>query len=162
VTGVKPQHPETEFYWNSRHHQAGLSCADCHMERRTAAGGEVFTSHWLTSPLKHENKRCSECHTPNQQIEQVMLGVQDITYAKAREVENALQALLQRIEAAQAAGTVSPEALAQAKAFYMRGLTWWEWTAVSENSMGSHNWGEATANLNQAMEFIRQGEGLVP
>lgn len=162
LTGVKPQHPETEFFWNSHHHLAGLSCADCHMERRTGPGGKAYVSHWLTSPLKHQNKRCSECHTPDQQIERVMLAVQDATYGQAREVEDALQALLRRIEAAQAAGTASPEALTQAKALFMRGLTWWEWTAVSENSMGAHNWNEARLNLNQAMEFVRQAGALIP
>lgn len=162
LTGVKPQHPETETFWNSHHHEAGLSCAECHMERRTAPDGKPFTSHWLTSPLKHESSSCNRCHDPRQQIHSVMLAVQDSVYSEARVVEEALNALLQRIEAAAAGGMVAPDALAQAKALYMRGLTWWEWTAVSENSMGIHNWTETRNNFAVAADFVQQANALLP
>lgn len=162
-TGVKPQHPETETFWNSHHHQRGVSCVDCHMERRTASDGRSYTSHWLTSPLKHETtSSCNRCHNERQQIHTVMLAVQDMVYDEARTVEESLNALLQRIEAAEAGGTAAPEALAQAKALFMRGLTWWEWTVVSENSMGVHNWSEAQMSLKAAAEFVQQANALLP
>lgn len=77
-------------------------------------------------------------------------------------MEESLNALLARIEAANTSGAVPADKLAQAKALYMRGLTWWEWTVVSENSMGVHNWDEARANLEQAAEFARQEAALLP
>lgn len=162
LTGVKPQHPETETYWNSHHHKAGLSCADCHMEKTADANGKIRSNHFLSSPLKQAKLSCSQCHPDSVQIDQVMVAVQDSVYAKARRVEDQLNAVLLKIQDANTSGAVSTGTLNQAKSLYMRGLTWWEWTAVSENSMGVHNWEEARTNLDAAEDFAKQAAALLP
>ena len=156
LTGVKPQHPELETYWESTHHRIGLSCADCHMEK-SAAGG--FTSHWLTSPLKFQNQKCNQCH---EDIQDLMLELQDEIYEQARAVEDILQKTLEGIEAAATNPGFPVETLDGVKTLFMRALTWWEWTAVSENSMGVHNWYAAQEQLETAEEWATEARSLLP
>lgn len=153
-TGVKPQHPELESYWDSTHHRQGLSCADCHMEK--SAG---HTSHWFSSPLKYDNPGCSACHDD---VTDLMLRLQDDIYEQARDVEDLLLYTLEGIEQANANASVPAEQLDLAKSLFMRALTWWEWTAVSENSMGVHNWAEASDQLDKAEELATEARSLVP
>lgn len=159
LTGVKPQHPETESYWGGPHHMLGMSCADCHMAKVADATGKSRPSHWLTSPLKNNITMCGKCHDD---VRSDLLDFQDAFYAKARSIEETLFILLQKIEAANASGLVPAGDLAEAKALYMRALTWWEWTAVSENSMGSHNGSEMNAQLDQARAFAEQALSKLP
>lgn len=159
LTGVKPQHPETESYWGGPHHMLGMSCADCHMAKSTNADGSPLTSHWLTSPLKDNVSACGACHDD---IETELFDYQDAFYAKAVAIESTLNTVLQKIEAQNANLTIPPADLASAKALFMRALTWWEWTAVSENSMGSHNGDEMHEQLDQAQEFADQANALLP
>jgi nitrite reductase (cytochrome c-552) len=159
ATGIKSQHPELESYWESTHHKLGLSCADCHMEKVTDDAGTAFTSHWLTSPLKHANARCTSCH---ENAAERMFSVQDEIYADARTVEDLLNTTLQSLQAASSNGLASPENLAEARTLYMRALSWWEWTAVSENSMGLHNWSAARQQLDTAADFADEARLLLP
>jgi len=159
LTGIKPQHPETEEYWGSVHYKMRMSCADCHMAKIQTPDGRTMTSHWLTSPLKNNTAKCAMCH---EDVTKDVLRVQDAIYAQARQVEDKLNTLLQKIEAAQKAGSPPAETLNQAKALYMRALTWWEWTAVSENSMGAHNPAGARAQLQTADDLASQALQLLP
>lgn len=159
LTGVKPQHPELEAYWGSPHHMLGMSCADCHMAKTTNSDGSPLTSHWFTSPLKNNVSACTACHDD---VKTELLAFQDAFYAKSRAVESKLNTVLQKIEAQNANLTIPPADLASAKSLYMRALTWWEWTAVSENSMGAHHGDEMNSQLDQAEEFADQANALLP
>lgn len=156
LTGIKPQHPELESYWGSTHHRQGLSCADCHMEK-SAQGGS--TSHWLSSPLKYDNPVCGECH---EDVTDLMLRLQDDVYEQARDVEDLLQVTLEGIDQATQDASVPMEQVETAKALFMRALTWWEWTAVSENSMGAHDWAGSKDQLDMAEELATEARALVP
>lgn len=145
--GIKPQHPEVEEYWGSVHHRLGMSCADCHMAKTRTADGRAYTSHWLTSPLKNNTQSCRDCH---ENVQAELFAVQDAFYAQARAVEELLFEVLQRIEAANASGAIPVDRLTRAKELYMRALLWWEWTAVSENSMGAHYPDQARQQLQYA------------
>lgn len=158
LNGIKPQHPETESYWGSSHHMLGMSCADCHMAKTTDVAGKSTASHWLTSPLKNNTTLCGQCHND---VQAELFAMQDAFYAKALDVQAALNALLTKIEAANTSGAVPAADLDAAKALYMRALTWWEWTAVSENSMGAHNANEMEAQLDRAQSFADQGLALM-
>lgn len=159
LTGVKPQHPETESYWGSSHHMLGMSCADCHMAPTQSAGGKEIKSHWLTSPLKNNTAGCAKCHDD---VQADLFALQDRIYAQAVEIETQLNSVLQRIEAANTSGAVPADQLAQAKALFMRGLTWWEWTVVSENSMGAHNADSTREQLDRARAFAHEAAELLP
>lgn len=159
LTGIKPQHPETEAYWGSSHHMLGMSCSDCHMAPMLTADGRSTRSHWLTSPLKNNIATCGQCHDD---AEAELLALQDDIYAQAREVERTLNTLLQKIEAANTSGDVPADRLLEAKTLFMRALTWWEWTAVSENSMGAHNADDARKQLDQAQRLADEALQLLP
>ncbi len=159
LTGVKPQHPETESYWGSSHHMLGMSCADCHMARATDALGKSSASHWLTSPLKNNTEMCGQCHND---VVSELFAMQDAFYDKALDVEDTLNTLLLKIQTANTSGAVPAADLSAAKALFMRALTWWEWTAVSENSMGAHNADEMNDQLDTAQELADQALDLLP
>ncbi|MBM4387452.1 MAG: ammonia-forming cytochrome c nitrite reductase subunit c552 [Deltaproteobacteria bacterium] len=154
LPGIKPQHPEVEFFWGGKHHTSGLSCADCHM-----AGGGGKTDHWLTSPLKQPAVTCGKCHgNPEKKIAET-IEKQDEIFAKAKEVVELLDAVLLKIEAG--AEGLSQDEFEEAKESFMRGLMWWEWTIVSENSTGIHNTAEAHENLENALTFAAAADSLL-
>ncbi len=49
---LKAQHPEFEIWSSGVHAESGVSCADCHMPYMRD-NGQKYTSHWVTSPMKH-------------------------------------------------------------------------------------------------------------
>lgn len=149
LNGIKAQHPETEFFWESKHYKAGATCRDCHMG--FVADGKP-RSHWFTSSLKQVPATCGKCHgSAAADYVKKVTDSQDLIMAKATAAENALDAVLTRIEAC-TAGTATCDAakLPTAKEAFMKGLLWWEFTVVSENSAGWHNPEEANTNLDTA------------
>ncbi len=156
LPGIKAQHPETEFYWESPHHKAGVACVDCHM-----AKGQGATSHWLTSPLKQPEATCGQCHGQAQQKVDQTLAMQDAIWAVAQDVEAALEEALLAIEAEIGTPTLPPEDLLEAKTLFMRALLWWEFTVVSENSMGMHDIAEVDGNLNMALDLALQAKEML-
>ena len=142
VTGIKAQHPETEFYWDSKHYKAGATCADCHMPKTGTQ-----SSHWYTSPLKYPKETCGKCHGDGQDNLSIVTTLQDGVMNQAKQVETDLDAVLTKLEALGSDPTFDAKKLAEAKGYYMRALFWWEFTVVSENSAGFHNAGEADTNL---------------
>ncbi|MDI7269767.1 MAG: ammonia-forming cytochrome c nitrite reductase subunit c552, partial [Myxococcota bacterium] len=154
VPGIKPQHPETEFYWGSTHHRAAVSCADCHMARGTAT-----SNHWMTSPLKAPAAACGSCHGGVEGKVAEVTATQERLMTRAAEVERELDAALTEIEAARTAAGV--EAPIEARRAFIRGLMFWEWTVVSENSAGWHNPTEAEENLRIAGNEARRARALL-
>jgi nitrite reductase (cytochrome c-552) len=58
---LKAQHPGYEVYTTGIHYERGVSCADCHMPYHSE-GGQKFTNHHMTSPLKYVASSCQVCH----------------------------------------------------------------------------------------------------
>lgn len=157
LPGIKAQHPETEFFWASPHYTLGVACSDCHM-----AKGANQTSHWFTSPFKQAKETCGKCHATDYatRVQTVRAG-QDATWNQAKLVEADLDKVLTKIEALATDTTFDPQKLAEAKALFMRGLLWWEWTIVSENSTGAHNPPEAKTNLDLAASEASKAKTLL-
>ena len=63
---LKAQHPDFEIWSGGVHAGSGVSCADCHMPYMKA-DGQKYTSHWVTSPMKHGKEACRTCHTQTDQ-----------------------------------------------------------------------------------------------
>jgi nitrite reductase (cytochrome c-552) len=163
TNGVKAQHPETEFYWGSKHYELGVACSDCHMAKGAGGGlDKPAKDHWLTSPLKQVASTCGNCHSgdADDKVKKVQEW-QDAFWAKSQQTEAALTDALKAIEAAKATGGTVTEAVAQASALFLRGLLWWEFTAVSENSTGAHNYSEGLENLGKADEFAKQAKAAL-
>jgi nitrite reductase (cytochrome c-552) len=58
---LKAQHPGYEMYMTGIHFERGVACADCHMPYHSE-GGQKFTNHHMTSPLKYIASSCQVCH----------------------------------------------------------------------------------------------------
>ncbi len=58
---LKAQHPGYEVFMTGIHYERGVSCADCHMPYHSE-GGQKFTNHHMTSPLKYIASSCQVCH----------------------------------------------------------------------------------------------------
>lgn len=152
LRGIKIQHPETEFFWESDHYKRGATCADCHMAKTTKE-----RSHWFTSPLKNPAQTCgATCHTANylDKIAEV-IPTQDLVMNQAKLIEQGLEVVLLKIDWIKVNDpTFDAAKLLAGKEAFMRGLLFWEYTVVSENSAGFHNPKEAKTNLDTAQAEI--------
>ncbi|MBS4008187.1 MAG: ammonia-forming cytochrome c nitrite reductase subunit c552 [Clostridium sp.] len=152
----KVQHPETELYWGSVHHQLGVSCADCHMPKRTAANGQLYTNHWLTGPLNFPEEACGRCHQQTgEELTNRVRAIQDDVYGLKQTVMTTMDAALDNFAAAQDAANVNEELLEEARQSYFMAHLYWEWIA-SENSVGFHNPAEAIKALETANRFATE------
>lgn len=159
LKGIKAQHPETEFFWESKHYKAGATCMDCHMGH---VADDKPRSHWFTSSLKMVPQTCGKCHgSATEGFVKKVTDAQDLVMAKAKTAEDGLDAVLTKIEELNAAGTYDAAKLLQAKEAFMKGLLWWEFTVVSENSAGWHNPEEANTNLDTAITQMNAAKALL-
>jgi len=166
---IKNQHPETELYWNSKHYEAGASCSECHMPE-VRRGGKTFRSHWMTSPYKYGNAQrfaafaaatkldasaakspCATCHE-----DRTAQGVaqQRAFYAAQGAVEKLLAASVTQLGAVRAAGKDTGADYAAALEAHRRAHAIWENLAVSENSMGFHNFEECMTSMAEAKKQV--------
>ncbi|MFO0568373.1 MAG: ammonia-forming cytochrome c nitrite reductase subunit c552 [Polyangiaceae bacterium] len=157
LPGIKAQHPETEFFWESKHYASGVACIDCHAAK-TATG----TSHFFSSPFKDPQGHCGKCHAGDyaQRVTTVK-GWQDQVWNQAKTVETSLDQVLTKIEALASDPNFDGQKLLEAKQLYMRALLWWEFTIVSENSTGAHNPAEAKTNLDTATTDLGKAKTLL-
>lgn len=161
LKGIKAQHPETEFFWESKHYKAGATCMDCHLGA-TEPGKP--RSHWFTSPLKQPEVTCgaATCHgSTAPDFAKKVIPIQDLVMNQAKTVELGLDAVLTKIEDLTKTGGYDATKLAQAKEHFMKGLLWWEFTVVSENSAGFHNPEEAKTNLDTAQASVDAAKALL-
>ncbi|MBI5575163.1 MAG: ammonia-forming cytochrome c nitrite reductase subunit c552 [Deltaproteobacteria bacterium] len=159
----KAQHPEAETFWNSRHDKAGASCQDCHMPKVKNAQGQVYTSHWQTSPRNYIKQTCltSKCH-PNLSEEQAVYEIDSVkSYIKGklRKSEFWLSMLIDKIVEGKKAG-VDAETIKQAQEQHQKAHILWEWW-TAENSDGFHNPDAARLSLTKSVEESRKGIKLI-
>jgi formate-dependent nitrite reductase cytochrome c552 subunit len=167
---IKSQHPETELYWDSVHYNGGASCSSCHMPE-VRRDGKTFTSHWLTSPYKYRDPQrwadfagatgldgasqprnpCTGCH--KDRTEQAIQEQQSFFAAQA-EVESRLAQSVNSIGALKAGKKTGSPAFAEALEAHRKAHVIWENLAVSENSMGFHNYEEAMSSMAEARTQI--------
>ncbi len=161
VTGAllwKAQHPESETFYNSKHHKAGVGCADCHMPKVKDNAGKVYTSHWQTNPKHYIKETCLTCHTDwtEKQAVYVIESVANHLKGKARKAEFWLTQLINKFVEAKAVG-VDEAVLNQARDKHWHAHTHYEWW-TAETSAGFHNIDQAKESLNTSM--IRSMEGI--
>lgn len=164
ITGtelLKYQHPEAETYWNSVHHQMGVSCADCHMPKvKDEVTGVTYTLHWQTNPTHYLKETCLSCHAhadwTEQQAQYVIDSVEAHLKGKARKAEFWLEMFIKKFIEAKKDG-VSEKVLDEARAKHEHAHLHWEWW-TAETSGGFHNIDQAKESLNTSM--IRSMEGI--
>lgn len=155
---LKAQHPEFEMFMGSTHQAAGLACADCHMPY-TVQGSQKFTSHWVTSPLKHMEESCGTCHRQTaEELRERVFYTQDRT---KRLLDQAATVLVEAIELIEATRDRLPaDALARAQALHRESQWMIDWVAA-ENSMGFHNPQKALDTLARGLDLAYQARETV-
>ncbi len=134
---LKAQHPEFENWVTSVHHDAGVTCVDCHMPYMRE-NGQKYTSHWMTNPLKSTEQSCLKCH--DESTETLIARVKTIndnTFKLQRIAGQTCAQAHLTIQAAAAAGATA-EQLAEARLLIREAQWYWDWLAA-ENSYGFHN-----------------------
>ncbi|OEH84619.1 hypothetical protein BHU72_08980 [Desulfuribacillus stibiiarsenatis] len=156
----KVQHPETELYWESPHHKAGVSCTDCHMPKIKDAQGNEFTQHFLGSPMNNPEQTCGNCHDLTEdQYRAQMKEIQEGVYSLMEEAMDEMSIAIDTIEQARTANAFSETLLQQARDTYFISHLNWEWIAA-ENSMGFHHPEEATGALTVALNKATEAKDL--
>jgi nitrite reductase (cytochrome c-552) len=153
---IKVQHPEYELFSTGLHARSGVACADCHMPYMRQ-GGVKISDHWLRSPLVNLEAACQTCHNiPVEDLAERVRIVQDTTAGLLRDTETAIEAAIDAIVAAEAAG-VGEAGLVDARQLHRAAQIRWDFVS-SENSTGFHSPQESARVLAEAIDLARQSE----
>ncbi len=152
---LKAQHPEFELWSNGVHAKSGVSCADCHMPYMRKSGRK-YSSHWVTSPLKHAEASCRTCHTQDvpwllERVKTVQNNVWQLQHTAGQTVARAHEAIAK----AGKAGKVNSAELDKARELVRNAQWFWDYIAA-ENSMGFHNPNEALNTLGRSIDLAHQ------
>ncbi|HXG58656.1 MAG TPA: ammonia-forming cytochrome c nitrite reductase subunit c552 [Thermoanaerobaculia bacterium] len=162
VTGapvLKAQHPEFEMWSEGIHARSGVSCADCHMPYERV-GAMKISNHHVRSPVLNLNNACQTCHKwPEEELRTRVETIQSRTHEMRDVAMNALLALIDDIERAQASG-VAGEKLDEARRFQRKAQFLLDFIEA-ENSMGFHAPQEAARILVKSVDFSRQGQAAL-
>lgn len=152
---IKIQHPDYELFSSSVHAAAGVGCADCHMPVMTEDKAS-YTSHWVTSPLKHMEESCSPCHN------QSMADLKErVLYTQRRTAELLKTAALANVDAIKVIETaaadkgVNKAMLEEARQLHRSAQVRVDWLAA-ENSSGFHNPQDSLYILGQSIDLAWQ------
>jgi nitrite reductase (cytochrome c-552) len=156
---IKMQHPEYEMAAGGVHQTSGVACADCHMPY-VRDGVEKYSSHWMTSPVKHLDVSCRTCHRQTVEwlkgrIREVQVRTNELLDIAGEENVRAIRA----IETASRAAGMNKAKLDEARKSHRTGQAYWDWVAA-ENSMGFHNPEKAMHILGLAINNARQAQVL--
>jgi len=152
---LKAQHPEFETWSGGVHGKSGVSCVDCHMPYMKV-NGQKYTSHWVTSPMKHGREACRTCHTQNDEwlldrVKTTQAGVWEMQRTAGQTVARAHQAIG---KAAKSAGADKAE-LDKARELIRKAQWYWDFVAA-ENSMGFHNPAMVLTTLGRSVDLAHQ------
>jgi nitrite reductase (cytochrome c-552) len=152
---LKAQHPDFELWSNGVHGKSGVSCADCHMPYMRE-GGRKYTSHWVTSPMKHTEASCTTCHTQGVQwlLERVKT-TQNNVWQLQRTAGQTIARAHDVIGKAGTAAKVNKVDLEKARELVRNAQWFWDFIAA-ENSMGFHNPDQALNTLGRSIDLAHQ------
>jgi nitrite reductase (cytochrome c-552) len=152
---LKAQHPEFETWSGGVHGRSGVSCADCHMPYMRE-GGQKYTSHWVTSPMKHSEASCRPCHTQDTKwlLERVKTTQNDVWQLQRRAGHTIAKAHAVLGKAARVPKANVGE-LEKARELIRKAQWFWDFVAA-ENSMGFHNPDQVLNTLGRAIDMSHQ------
>ena len=152
---LKAQHPDFETWAGGVHGKSGVACADCHMPYMRE-GGQKYTSHWVTSPMKHTLAACQTCHSQSapwllERVKTIQNNVWQLQHTAGLTVARAHEVIGK-------AGTVTKADKAQLdKARELVRKAQWFWDIVAaENSMGFHNPDQVLNTLGRSIDMAHQ------
>ena len=152
---LKAQHPDFEMWSGGVHAGSGVSCADCHMPYMKV-DGQKYTSHWVTSPMKHGKEACRTCHTQSDQwlldrVKSIQNSVWEMQHTAGQTVARAHQAVGKASKSARA----DRAQLDKARELIRKAQWYWDYVAA-ENSMGFHNPVLALNTLGRSVDLAHQ------
>ena len=152
---LKAQHPDYELFSRGIHAASGVSCADCHMPYMREAGRK-YSSHWVTSPMKHIQASCRTCHAQEEKLllERVKT-VQNNVFQLQRIAGMTIARAHEAIGKAGTAAKVNNEGLEKARELVRHAQWFWDFIAA-ENSMGFHNPDQALNVLGRSIDLAHQ------
>jgi len=168
VSGFKlgfSRHPEYEVYSrNSVHWNAGVACADCHMQY-TRVGVNKISNHNVGSPLWQGLAACQQCHAESADwLKAQVLAIQDRTTSLLNRAGYASAVAAKLFEAANKAKTegknIDPKLYDQAKDLYFEAFYRINYIGA-ENSQGFHNPTEAGRICGDSVAFAEKCSGLL-
>lgn len=149
---LKAQHPDFETWSNGVHGKAGVSCADCHMPYMRK-DGQKYTSHWVTSPLKHLDASCTPCHDQGTAwLKERVQTIQNHTWQLQHSAGLAVAKAHEVIKKASEVPSVDQAELAKARELVRKAQWYWDFVAA-ESSMGFHNPDQVLNTCGQAIEM---------
>lgn len=135
---LKAQHPDFETWAGGVHGKSGVSCADCHMPYMRK-NGQKYSSHWVTSPMKHVDDSCRTCHTQSREwLLQRVKTEQNNVWELQRTAGQAVARAHEVIAKASAVANADKAGLDQSRELLRKAQWFWDIVAA-ENSMGFHN-----------------------
>ncbi len=151
---LKAQHPEFELFNQGPHARGGVSCADCHMPKKT--GPAKITDHQVRSPLLMVEQSCASCHKVDAaEMKNRAETIQVRTFNARNLAMDALLDLIAQLKAAKDAGKTDAE-LAEARDYQRKAQFYLDFIEA-ENSMGFHAPQESARILGESMNFSRLG-----
>jgi nitrite reductase (cytochrome c-552) len=152
---LKAQHPDFETWSNGTHGKAGVSCADCHMPFMRE-NGQKYTSHWVTSPMKHVKASCTKCHVEGEAwLLETVKTTQNSVWQLQRIAGTVVARAHEAIGRAEAAAKVNSAEIDKAREFVRKAQWFWDIVAA-ENSMGFHNPTQILNTLGQSIDLAHQ------
>jgi nitrite reductase (cytochrome c-552) len=156
---LKAQHPEFEMWNQGIHARSGVACADCHMPYERV-GAMKISNHHVRSPVLNLNNACQTCHKwPEEELKSRIDTIQSRTYEMRGLALDALMALINDIQKAQASG--APADRIKAAQGFQRKAQFMVDFIEAENSMGFHAPQEAARVLVKSLDFTRQGQAAL-
>ncbi len=152
---LKAQHPEYETWSGGVHGQSGISCADCHMPYMRD-GGKKYSSHWVTSPMKHAEASCRPCHTQDAKwmIDRVKT-TQNNVWQLQRTAGQTIAKAHEAIGRAAKGSRANTGGLNKARELVRKAQWFWDFVAA-ENSMGFHNPDQVLNTLGRSIDLAHQ------
>jgi nitrite reductase (cytochrome c-552) len=152
---LKAQHPDFETWSGGVHAASGVSCVDCHMPYMKV-DGQKYTSHWVTSPMKHVKEACRTCHSQSEawlldRVKKTQTGVWEMQRTAGQTIARAHQAIGQ----ASKAGKARSADLDKSRELVRKAQWYWDFVAA-ENSMGFHNPAMILTTLGRSVDLAHQ------
>ena len=152
---LKAQHPDFETWAGGVHGRSGVACADCHMPFMLEKG-QKYTSHWVTSPMKHAQASCQTCHTQGAAwlLERVKTEQNNVWQLQRMAGQTVAQAH-EVIGKAAAVDKADKVGLDKARELVRKAQWFWDMVAA-ENGMGFHNPDQALNTLGRSIDMAHQ------
>jgi nitrite reductase (cytochrome c-552) len=152
---LKAQHPDFETWHNGVHGKSGVACADCHMPFMRDKGWK-YSSHWVTSPMRHIEASCHPCHTQSSdwlldRVKTVQNNVWQLQHTAGLTLSRAHEA----IGKAAIRKNADKNELDKARELVRKAQWYWDFIAAA-NSMGFHNPDQTLNVLGQSIDMSNQ------